>query len=576
MNPSDSRLFSPGRIGPVKLKNRIVMPPMTTRLADAGGMVTEASIAWYAARAHGGAGLVTVEMASVEPAGKHRACELGVSDDRFIPGLTRLARAIHDGGAKASIQIGHAGGHTRRDICGEQPVAPSAVPHFVFEVTGESIVPAAMTQARIAQVVQAFAAAAQRAWAAGFDCVELHGAHGYLMSQFLCPAENVRTDEYGGTLRNRARFALEVLQAVRHAVPAAALVYRLSASDLFGGGLGLEEGVEFATWVQERGADALHVSAGHYLSKPSPDIISAPMAYPDGALLPYAEAVKAVATVPVIAVGRLGVPALAMAVVDQGRADFVSLGRTLIADPQWPNAVRAGRAVRPCLACNTCANEMRAGAKMGCVVNPAAAREISFPPRPRVARRRIAVIGAGPAGLSFAHLAAADHEVTVFEREREAGGALRWAGKAPLFQDVTAAEGTLARYAAQMTQACREQGVAFRFGFDAAKEAHALSAFDEVVVAAGARYRFGIGPLARLLLATGAARAWPLRTWFGAPAVRHWFYHQAREGTGDVWRKRLPASVRVTVIGDAARAGKSREAIASAFRHAWGPAAPPG
>ena len=314
-----SRLFEPGRIGPVELKNRIVMPPMTTRLADAGGRVTDATLAYYKARALGGAALVTVEMASVEQAGKHRAYELGIRDDSFLPGLERLARAIQEGGAKASIQIGHAGGHTRADISGAAPVAPSALPHYVFEVTGETIVPEAMTQERINEVVNAFAAAARRARQAGFDCVELHGAHGYLLSQFLCPAENKRVDEYGGSLRNRARFALEVLQAVRRAVPGMALIYRMSADDMFDGGLTRDEGLQLAVWVQEAGADALHVSAGHYLSKPSPDIISAPMAYPDAPLLAYAEAVKAAATMPVIAVGRLGVPSLAMAVIDEGR-----------------------------------------------------------------------------------------------------------------------------------------------------------------------------------------------------------------------------------------------------------------
>src|ERR687892_2212646 len=146
-----SALFMPGRIGEVEIRNRTVLPSMTTRAADAEGFVTEDTLAYYRARARGGVGLITVEMASPERVGRHRFQELGIYDDRFLPGLRRLTDAIHEHGAKASIQLGHAGGHTRQDICGEQPIAPSAVPHYVFELRGETIVPLEMTQARIAE-----------------------------------------------------------------------------------------------------------------------------------------------------------------------------------------------------------------------------------------------------------------------------------------------------------------------------------------------------------------------------------------------------------------------------------------
>src|SRR5438105_11411637 len=229
-------LLAPARIGGVEIKNRIVMPPMTTRTADDDGYVTEDTIAYYMARAEGGVGLITAEMASPERAGQHRRRELGIHDDRFLPGLTRLVEAIHRGGAKASIQLGHGGGHTRRDICGETPVAPSAIPHTVYEVTNETIVPEEMSRARIAAAVAAFAQAAVRAQAAGFDCVEIHAAHGYLISQFLNSFENRRADEYGGSLENRARFGLEVLRAVKAAV-AIPVIYRLSVDDYFPDGL---------------------------------------------------------------------------------------------------------------------------------------------------------------------------------------------------------------------------------------------------------------------------------------------------------------------------------------------------
>src|SRR5436190_1487904 len=197
-----SILLTPARIGAVEIPNRIVLPPMTTRTADAEGFVTEDTIAYYLARVRGGVGLITVEMASPERAGRHRHRELGIYDDRFLPGLTKLVEAIHRGGAKASIQLGHGGGHTRKDICGEEPIAPSAIPHPVFEVTFETILPEAMTKARIEQTTRAFVDAARRARRAGFDCVEIHAAHGYLISQFHNAFENRRDDEYGGALEN--------------------------------------------------------------------------------------------------------------------------------------------------------------------------------------------------------------------------------------------------------------------------------------------------------------------------------------------------------------------------------------
>src|ERR1041385_6164596 len=230
-------LLTPARIGPVTIPNRIVMPAMTTRTSDEEGHVTDASIAYYMARVRGGTGLITVEMASPEKAGRHRRRELGIYDDRFLPGLTNLVREIHRGGAKASIQLGHGGGHTRVDICGETPIAPSAIPHPVYETTLETIVPEAMTRERIERTTKAYAGAAQRAMQAGFDCVEIHAAHGYLISQFHAPFENQRTDEYGGSLENRARFGLDVLRAVKAAVPGMGVVYRLSVEDFFEGGL---------------------------------------------------------------------------------------------------------------------------------------------------------------------------------------------------------------------------------------------------------------------------------------------------------------------------------------------------
>jgi 2,4-dienoyl-CoA reductase-like NADH-dependent reductase (Old Yellow Enzyme family) len=560
-----SILLSPARIGDVEIPNRIVLPPMTTRTADAEGFATEDTFAYYAARVTGGVGLITVEMASPEKAGRHRHRELGIYDDRFLPGLAKLVDAIHRGGAKASIQLGHGGGHTRKDICGEVPIAPSAIAHPVFEVTFETIVPEAMTKARIERTKTAFVEAAQRAQRAGFDCVEIHAAHGYLISQFHNAFENRRDDEYGGSLANRARFGLEILRAVKAAVAGMPVIYRISVEDFFPEGLHYAEGRQAAIWAAEAGADALHVTAGHYRSLPSAAMMIPPMRLPEATFLDYAADIRAWVKIPVIAVGRLGDPATAAEAVERGKADFIALGRTLIADPAWVHKLRCGEPARRCLACNTCVNEMRGGAQLGCVVNAMAARERAFlnasPPK----GERIAVIGAGPAGLTYASLVADHNAITVYEREPAPGGAFRLAGKAPLFQDVEADERALAAYIDDLVRACMQKHVTFRCGVDVRQTRDLLAPFDRIVIATGARYRFGLGPLVKFLLRAGLARRSPLRNLFSRPGLRDWFYFSARRGSDlDISCLARPGQ-KIVTIGDARKAGKSKEAIASAF-----------
>jgi 2,4-dienoyl-CoA reductase-like NADH-dependent reductase (Old Yellow Enzyme family) len=563
-----SILLTAARIGAVEIPNRIVLPSMTTRAADAEGFVTEDTLAYYQARVDGGVGLITVEMASPEKAGRHRHRELGIYDDRFLPGLSSLVDMIHRGGAKASIQLGHGGGHTRRDICGEAPIAPSAVPHPVFEVTFETIVPEEMTKARIDETKAAFVAAAQRAQRAGFDCVEIHAAHGYLISQFHNAFENRRGDAYGGSLENRTRFGLEILRAVKAAVPGTAVIYRISVEDFFPEGMPFAEGKQAAIWAAQAGADALHVTAGHYRSLPSAAMMIPPMRLPEATFLDYAAEIKTHVKVPVIAVGRLGHPATAAEAVERGRADFVALGRTLIADPQWVNKLRRGEPARRCLACNTCVNEMRGGAKLGCVVNAAVGRERAFRDAAPVTGERIAVVGAGPAGLTYASLVAEHNAVTVFERARKAGGALRLAGKAPLFQEVEADERAFAAYIDELVRACLQKNVTFRFGVDVRDDADLLAPFDRIVIATGARYRFGLGPVAKFLLSTGLARRAPLRNLLAREGLREWFYFEARRSSDEDIRRLARPGQTVVTIGDARKAGKSKEAIASAFEAA--------
>ena len=349
-------------------------------------------------------------------------------------------------------------------------------------------------------------------------------------------------------------------------MPGIAVIYRLSVEDYFPGGMPFSEGRQVALWAAQAGADALHITAGHYRSLPSAQIVLPPMSFSDAPFLDFAAAVKKDVGVPVIAVGRLGDPAIARAAVEDGNADFIALGRTLIADPQWVEKVSRDEPVRRCLACNTCINEMRGGARIGCVVNGAAGRESAFaaaaPPR----GERIAVIGAGPAGLTYASLVAADNQVTVYEKDRVAGGAFRYAGKAPLFQEVEANDQSFVCYIANLVAACERRGVKFHYATDIAAHPALLEPFDRIVVATGANYRHrGFGHLATWMLDRGLARAPCMARLFSAPKLRNWFYYDARIATGDRFRKFVRPGQKISVIGDAVRAGKSKDAIASAF-----------
>jgi hypothetical protein len=264
----------------------------------------------------------------------------------------------------------------------------------------------------------------------------------------------------------------------------------------------------------------------------------------------------------------LGNPAVARSAVEEGKVDMVALGRTLIADPDWVNKVRSGAAVRRCLSCNHCVNSMRTGAHISCVVNPVAGFELDFadPAPPR--GERICVVGAGPAGLSYASLVADQNQVTVLERAPVSGGAFRYTGKAPLFGEVEAAEESFSTYITELERACRDKGVGFRHGVDVTEEPEILERYDRVVFASGARYRYGLGSFATRLLDSGLAKSPLGRRLFASPRVREWLYYGARRGTGSNLRRLARSHQKVTVIGDAVRAGKAREAIDNAFRTA--------
>ncbi|MCO7193921.1 NAD(P)-binding protein [Pseudonocardia sp. McavD-2-B] len=566
-------LFDPIEIGGVRLRNRTLLPSMTTRLADDAGHVTEATLAYYRARADGGVGLVTVEMASPEIAGKHRFRELGIYDDMFLPGLRRLVGTLHEAGARASIQLGHGGSRARSVVSGTTPVAPSAVPTPVFEIDAELAVPEAMSAARIRETVDAYVAAAARAQRAGFDMVELHGAHGYLISQFLSPLENTRSDAYGGSLENRARFGLEILRRIKSEVPGLPVIFRIGVEDFFPGGLTADEGMQVGRWAEQNGADAVSVTAGHYRSLPAAERMIPPMAYPAATFVEYAARMKQLVDVPVIGVGRLGDPDLAAGAVADGKLDIVALGRPLIADPHWVAKAQAGVPVRRCLACNHCITNMRSGAQLSCVVNPATGREEVYAGTSAPGGRRIVVLGAGPAGLTYASQVAEGNDVTVIDRAERPGGAFRLTGLAPRFNDVAAAEPTFTAYIDELERTCRLGGVRFRYGSEAAGDD--LRGADLVVVATGAHYRFGLGAVVPRLLRTRAARSRAAARLFASPRIRDALYYRLRTGRGAELARRLPVDPgsTVLVVGDAARAGKAREAITSAFDAALAPSA---
>jgi 2,4-dienoyl-CoA reductase-like NADH-dependent reductase (Old Yellow Enzyme family) len=550
---------------------------MTTRLADGEGHTTAALSAYYRARVRGGVGLITVEMASPELSGKHRFGELGIYDDAFLPDLRRLVSELRSEGpdVRLSIQLGHAGSRSRRAVSGRTPVAPSAIPTSVFEIERETQTPQEMTPQRIEEATVAFVAAARRARDTGFDLVELHAAHGYLISQFLTEFENRRTDDHGGNLHNRARFGLDILRRIKTELPGFPVIFRIGVEDFFPGGMRLADGVQVAGWAAEAGADAVSVTAGHYLSLPNAERMIPPMIYPEGAFLEYAAAVKKVVDVPVIGVGRLGDPRRAARAIDDGQADLIALARPLLADPDWVNKARAGIPVRRCLSCNHCVNHMRSGAQISCVVNAETGRELQFEEAAPRRGERVVVIGAGPAGLSYASLVAEGNQVVVLERAAQPGGAFRQARKAPRFNDVRAEEAALDAYIAELTRDCERLGVEFCYGSDAATERARLERADRVVVATGARYRGGLGLIVPRLLESGLLRSRAGDRIFRSSRLRQALYYRLRTANGRKVAAELGLDPdKTVVIGDAASAGKAREAVASAFEAALLPRSP--
>lgn len=318
-------LFTPVTIKGLKLKNRIVMPPMATRMATPEGAVTERHLQHYIERARGGVGLIIVEYTYVSSSGRSHLNQLGLHEDKLITGLRDLTEAVHREGSRIAIQLTHAGSRTTREIIGEQPVGPSNIP-----VPGDKEIPRPLTVSELGVITKAFGKAARLAIEAGFDAVELHGARGYLLGQFLSPYTNKRNDVYGNTLEGRLTFPLEVITEVKMKLPEGVpLFYRFGADDGIQGGLTLEESRLIAPRLEKAGVDVLDVSNG--LGDPNPQHSTQ-----QGLLVPLAQSIKAMVTVPVIGVGNITEPEYANSIILEGKVDLVAIGRYLLSNPEFP------------------------------------------------------------------------------------------------------------------------------------------------------------------------------------------------------------------------------------------------
>jgi len=431
------KLLEPGMIGNLQIKNRMIMASMGTRLAGIWGEITDSCLEWYITRARGGVGMVTVEAS-------HVAANLfpvrgvvrmpRVDDDCYCPGLYTLAEAVHNADSKISIQLSvgraaSAGSLWTPGLSDIQPAAGKAPSAITFPDGNQ---PQEMSLQEIQQTVQMYGKAATRLKKVGFDAVELHAHFHSIPGCFMSPLFNKRTDQYGGSFENRLRFILEIVSCIRQNVGIGfPILVKYSINEFISGGRDLKEGVSIARRLQENGVDGIVVSQGQAGSQQVP---YAPLYWPPGYMVPLAEALKKEITIPVIAGGRLGDPILAEQVLTSGKADFISLGRPLIADPDLPRKVIQGKTstIRFCIADNWCF-EIFGKAEMRCTLNVAAGQELRYGEiKPADVAKKVLIVGAGPAGMEAARVAGLrGHQVWLYEKGTSLGdGQLRLAAVA--------------------------------------------------------------------------------------------------------------------------------------------------
>jgi len=418
MHTQFEHLFKPLKLRTFELPNRIVMPPMAIYIPGSEGYVKDRLLDYYKARAKGGVGYIIVNATYVHPNGASHPNQTSIMDDKFIPGLRKLADTIHQYDVKTAIQLYHSGRQRYALIAGGETLSPSGISDPVRKDPAR-----APTIGEIQSLVEDFGQAARRAKEAGFDAIEIHCAHGYLLSGFLSPYQNRRTDAYGGDVHGRTRIVREILARCRELAGEDMLIgVRINGHDYVNGGNTLADAKEIARILSAAGAEIIHVSAG---MAPSAHYSFLPAGIDKGHNVYLAEGIKSVVDVPVIACGAIEDPEFAESILVDGKADLVAFGRPLFADPNLPNKAREGRLdeIRPCLRCAKGAavwpEDMR------CAVNPAVGQERLFEEqlKPAATAKNVLVIGGGPAGLEAARISAKrGHSVTLVEKSARLGG----------------------------------------------------------------------------------------------------------------------------------------------------------
>lgn len=424
---ADQLMLSPINIGKMVLKNRFVVPAMATNYCDHNGYATARYIEYHRKKAQGGWGLIITENYAVTPEGRGLWVP-GLWEEEQITGHRKMTEEVHKYGAKIIAQIYHAGRQTSSDIAGKQPIAPSAIPCPVMKE-----MPREMNKIEIKQLIKAFGDTAERAKKAGFDGVEIHMGHGYLLAEFLSLYSNKRTDEYGGTLDNRVRLPLEIYNEIRTRCGSDFVITcRISADEFILGGRTIEETKVLARIFQKAGFDGIHVSAGVYAST---EYIMQPMYIPSGFMVDLAKEVKSVVDIPVIAVGRINDPDMAETILRSGKADLIAMGRASLADPYLPKKYREGEKdnIKMCIACQQgCKSIVATGQPIRCLVNPSLGFEYLKENKIAKDKKRVTVVGGGVSGMEAALTAAgAGHEVTLYEKSDRLGGQFELAAIPP-------------------------------------------------------------------------------------------------------------------------------------------------